>query len=273
MSSVPSRESVRRYYDSVTTRKLRDFVDGNARVERAWETIRSRAPLEPQRTLEIGCGVGQLSWQMRRHWPHSEVTALDISPRSIELARSLFGPERIEFVTGRLEEVDLAPTFDLITMVDVYEHIAQPDRAPLHAALGRLMSPTSRLVLTFPTPRFLRWLREHDPANIQPIDEAIEIQTIEALARDTRTSILLYAEQSVWHNGDYAHAVLGREPDLGHVPRKEPQSRRAMVARSLGDAGRVVASRILPWQRNDPRAQRLTLLRERLGYTYDDIAR
>jgi SAM-dependent methyltransferase len=199
------------YYDNHVLAKLRDFVDGNDRVERAFETIERWGVTKPKRILEIGCGIGHVCWRMSQRWPLAEVIGLDISPKSVEIARRLFGSSKLTFVEGPLVKGVLAGEFDLILLMDVYEHIAVGDRRALHEALRELRAADGRIVLSVPTPRHLAWLRQHHPDQIQPVDEDIGVEALLDLGRDTGTRILLYQEVGVWHQGDYAHAVLGNQ--------------------------------------------------------------
>ncbi len=65
-------------------------------------------------------------------------------------------------------------------------------------------------MLSFPTPRYLAYLRKYVPGGIQPVDEDINVQVIARLAKDTVTEALIYKEVNIWHVGDYGHAVLAR---------------------------------------------------------------
>jgi SAM-dependent methyltransferase len=204
-----SKSEVEQYYDDHVINKLRGFVYANPRVERAWSTVRHWAPNAPKRILEVGCGIGNIAWEMARYWPESEVVGLDISPKSIEIARKMFGSERLSFHLGLLVPGELTGPFDLIVLMDVYEHIPVVDRPAVHAALRELIEKDGRIILSVPTPRHNAWLKENDPIKIQPVDEDIDPGVILALAKDTETEVLLYQEVGVWHEGDYAHVVLG----------------------------------------------------------------
>ena len=223
--TLASSEDVRSYYDAHVAGKLRGFVEGNARVEHAWETIEQRAGHAPARILEVGCGIGDLSWRMSRRWTESHVVGLDVSPRSLRVARKLFRDPRITFCEGPLVKGQLDGVFDLIVLVDVYEHIAHTDRPSLHEAINALLAPSGRIILTVPTPRHLAWLRIHQPREIQPVDEDITVDTISRLARDTGTEVLAYHEIGVWHEGDYAHAVLGSWAGWAGQPRATREAR------------------------------------------------
>ena len=243
-----SSETIQSYYDAHVSGKLRGFVEGNARVEWAWSTIAQHAGNLPARILEIGCGIGDLSWRFSRMWPQSHVVGVDVSRRSLKIARKLFNDPRITFREGPLVRGHLDGSFDLIVLVDVYEHIAAGDRRELHSAIADLLAENGRLILAFPTPRHLAWLRANTPDEIQPIDEDITFDVIAQLARDTRADVLVYKEIGVWHDGDYAHAVLGRwtgwdtKPQPAQGPRRRPPSplvpsRAARLARVVSRLG------------------------------------
>jgi len=250
-------ETARTFYDANVSGKLEGFVEGNLRVECAWKTIDKWAPTNPARILEIGCGIGDISWRMARKWTGSRVIGLDISPKSVEMARKLFGSSRLSFVEGHLGAETFTDKFDLIVLMDVYEHIAVVDRPGLHQVLKDLSSDEGRIVLSFPTPGHLAWLRQHHPDQIQPVDENISIETIAALANDTNTEVLLYQEVSVWYEGDYAHAVLLRrrkwDAAAVHMP----------TTGMIGKIRKLLVDRAEPLV--PPRPQRLTWVHQKLG--------
>jgi 2-polyprenyl-3-methyl-5-hydroxy-6-metoxy-1,4-benzoquinol methylase len=208
-SKIGPQEQVRNYYDERVSAKLRDFVEGNDRVEYAWRTIVGWAPEEPKNVLEIGCGTGAIAWRMSRLWPQSRVVGADISSHSLEVAEKLFASANLCFRQWPFPEYTPAEKFDLIVLMDVYEHVAERDRSTLHEKLRQLRIPGGRIVLSFPTPRHLRYLREHHPEQIQPVDEDVDLNTIFKLANDLGTNVIFYQDVGVWHEADYAHAVLG----------------------------------------------------------------
>ena len=113
---------------------------------------------------------------MSRKWTASQVVGLDISPKSIEIAKELFGLPRVSFVEGTLVTGALSGKFDLIVLMDVYEHVSIADRPGLHQVFKELCTDSARIVLSFPTPRCLAWLRQDHPDQIQPVDEDISIE-------------------------------------------------------------------------------------------------
>jgi 2-polyprenyl-3-methyl-5-hydroxy-6-metoxy-1,4-benzoquinol methylase len=218
---APARDAdqVRAFYDEHIVNKVADFVDGNPRVDAAWRTIQAWAPVSPRQVLDIGCGFGQMSWQMATRWPSARVTGADISPRSVALASRVFERSNLSYTTASLDALGAETAFDLITLIDVYEHIADEERAAFDVQIARLLATDGVVILTFPTPAYQRLLRHEQREKLQPIDEDIDASKIQALAAATGTRLVLYEEQSIWLSGDYAHAVLTRSAVGARVER------------------------------------------------------
>ncbi len=218
---APKLDTVQAYYDERVGGKLRDFTHANPRIEAAIKLIADWAPLYPRRILEIGCGIGATPWRMARAWPQAEVIGTDVSTSSIEIAKTCFQRSNLAYREGLIEQGELKGTFDLIVMMDVYEHIAAVDRKALHVALNSFLSEDSRLVLSFPTPSLQQHIREHFPQDLQPVEEDIDLAEIATLAKETATEVVYYRKTGIWRYGDYAHLVLARYRNLTNVKLRE----------------------------------------------------
>lgn len=249
------------FYDSQVERKLRDFIQGNERVENAWRTIRRCSPDRPRAILEVGCGIGQISDRLGRTNPGARVVAVDTNARSIDVARSLFDVPNVEYRCGRLEDITGSEAFDLVVIVDVYEHISCADRRSFHSALRTRLQPGGTVILTFPTPEFLAWLKENRPNEIQPVDEDIGLEDLAAFGHETGTYLSQYFLCSAWRAGDYAHAVFTNRP-----PALTPLQTGTMrkLTRRVTDVLPVGASG------QSTRRQRRRIVDERVGCTSSD---
>lgn len=215
MEEKINRENVVSYYDEHVQHKLNDYIKVNPRIEFGWKTIKDNTPANPLHILEVGCGMGNVSSRMHKHWPDAKITGIDISTLSIQIAQKLFADDQLTF-----RETILTPDtfsdeqFDLIIFMDVYEHIAVNDRPDVHAALHKLLKNKGRIILTVPTPHNLKWSLINKPETMQPVDEHISFEVIGQLAKDTATEVILYQLKNVWNVGDYAHIVLERNDDF-----------------------------------------------------------
>lgn len=100
---------------------------------------------QPCSILELGCGTGELTSLLLRHFPRSAVTAIDFSPKMIEATRvRVVELDRLELVFGDIEEQRYAQSFDLIVSNATIQWLATPQTTM--AALVGLLRPGGFMV-------------------------------------------------------------------------------------------------------------------------------
>jgi 2-polyprenyl-6-hydroxyphenyl methylase/3-demethylubiquinone-9 3-methyltransferase len=117
------------------------------RVDQHWQCDECRrTPLEGKTALDVGCGAGLLAEPLARLG--AKVTGLDAAPELIAVAREHAAGQglEIDYRAGELEELE--GLFDLITCMEVVEHVADP--AAFVKALARLLAPNGLLVMSTP---------------------------------------------------------------------------------------------------------------------------
>lgn len=121
----PRAVGTREYFDEVDQRRY--FVEPH--ILRFADFQRWQG----KRVLEIGCGIGTDTTRFAR--AGAQVTAVDLSTRSIEIARQrmeLYGvADRVQFFAGSAEDLSrVVPpeTFDLIYSFGVIHHTPHPER-------------------------------------------------------------------------------------------------------------------------------------------------
>ncbi|HUE79678.1 MAG TPA: bifunctional 2-polyprenyl-6-hydroxyphenol methylase/3-demethylubiquinol 3-O-methyltransferase UbiG [Sphingomicrobium sp.] len=122
------------------------------RINQHWSLDEhSRRPLIGKSALDVGCGAGLLAEPLARMG--AEVTAIDAAPELIAVAREHAAGQglTIDYRVAPVE--DTAGRFDLITALELIEHVAEP-RAFVEALAGRL-APGGLMILS--TPNATRW--------------------------------------------------------------------------------------------------------------------
>ena len=123
-------------------------------IDRHWQCDEhDRTPLTAKTALDVGCGAGLLAEPLARMG--AEVTGLDASSELIEAARAHAAGQGL-VIDYRAVELDrLDGRFDLITCMEVIEHVADP--AVFIMALATRLAPGGLLVLS--TPNATGWSR------------------------------------------------------------------------------------------------------------------
>src|SRR3954469_24743088 len=132
----------------VRLKYVRDMIDQHWQCDEC-----RRRPLEGKTALDVGCGAGLLAEPLARLG--AKVTGIDASEELIAVARdhaAAMGLD-IDYRAGDVEALE--GQFDLITCMEVIEHVADP--AAFVVAVARRLTPDGLLVMS--TPNATSWSR------------------------------------------------------------------------------------------------------------------
>jgi len=140
-----------RWYASLGP-KWRDAEDtpiallrAEARHRNPWiadQIVAAFGAARPVRVLDLGCGAGFLSNDLaaRGH----DVTGLDVEHANIEVARAGDTTRAVRYVIGDACKLPFADsTFDVVSAMDLLEHVETPERVIAEAA--RVLAPSGLL--------------------------------------------------------------------------------------------------------------------------------
>ena len=127
---------------------IRDMID------RHWDLDEhSRRPLEGKTALDVGCGAGLLAEPLARLG--AKVTGVDAAAELIEAARAHAAGQRLDIDYRAAAVEDVEGQFDLVTSLEVIEHVAEPQA--FVQALAKRLAPDGLLILS--TPNRTAWSR------------------------------------------------------------------------------------------------------------------
>ena len=114
----------------------------------------SNAVAAPGRVLDFGAGIGNSVPYVRKHLPGAELTCLDLSQRSLEVAEKRFGAQAhyVRFDGANIPFPN--DHFDIAYAMCVFHHIDHTDHAALLQELRRVVRPGGSL-----------FIFEHNPLN------------------------------------------------------------------------------------------------------------
>lgn len=209
-----------KFYNQFDSRLINDYVLGNKRVISAIKNLGQFIPANSKKILDIGCGIGWSSHEFAKSFPNSRVNAIDLSPVLVKTASMLFGEqENLTFHTYDLTQELPMDTYDAIIMIDVYEHIPKSDRFNFHTSIKKNLGSQGRLVLACPSKYHQAYLKENNLSGLQPIDEDVDFEIIQTIAKDIDGEIIFFEYQNIWRNYDYLYAVIELNPQYGTIDR------------------------------------------------------
>lgn len=227
-------KDVKEFYDDFLESKMLDYrVRGNPRIERAAERILDFIHPESN-VLDVGCGIGITAERIADVVENGHVWAFDISDRNIWYARETVNQQNVTFFVAdasqdksRIRE-ELTEVVDVVTLVDVIEHIPKNSHPDLFNFLNSIMSERAFVILTYPSPQYQRHLKESNPGELQIIDQVIELEELLEAVRPYGFSLKHYSLETIWMRNQYVHCVLetDRSLDASHPNISESLSER-----------------------------------------------
>ena len=222
-------EAISDYYDKFRkTRMSRYRILGNRRLALAARRA-SALICDGDVIADFGCGIGIVAEEMSRAGDRVQVVAVDISGANIDYAKRTVKRRNVEFHKVGLSEgcavlKEQHPNgYDVITLIDVIEHIETAERPGLLAQLTDISADDAYLLLTYPSPEYQRYLTEHQPDELQIIDNALERDVLLSEAAAAGWTLKSFQYVDVWMSNQYIHAIFQK----GDTPFDVKRIRRA----------------------------------------------
>lgn len=149
-----SKEEVRLYFDAqATIDKINDPFISTMYWQKRRDIIKLLPP-QAGRILDVGCGTGRFEEALLHYRNNSDISAIgiDMSSKSIEVAKSKQALENCEFLCGDAESLPFKDdSFDCCVLIEVIEHVS--DKESTLRELKRVLKPHGKLVITTPNKR------------------------------------------------------------------------------------------------------------------------
>ena len=151
--------------------------------------------LKPSRVLDAGSGPGVITFLLARRFPKAEVMGVDCDPGAVEASRRIAEDgrfEKVSFAAGNLLSLPVDERFDLVTCVDILEHIT--DDVAAVSSLSGAVRPGGTLLLHVPAlyRRYPLWSKKLNfdvPTHVRP---GYELEEIVAKVRATGLSVVSF---------------------------------------------------------------------------------
>ncbi len=207
---MTEKEEVKQFYDKFVGHQLE--VSFNERHLLLFRELRQLGLSAYSSILELGCGIGVMTSLIAGQARHGFVEAMDISPVSVaEAIKRLKRQHNVHFVVADLLHFESSRTdFDLITLLDVLEHIPEEDHADLFMKISKLMHGQSALFISIPTPASIAYEKLHYPGNVQVIDQELSVDLLISRAYQAGMELDFFRTVGIWAANDY-HLLVFRK--------------------------------------------------------------
>jgi 2-polyprenyl-3-methyl-5-hydroxy-6-metoxy-1,4-benzoquinol methylase len=108
------------------------------------EHLDAHAP-DAERILDVGCGVGQLAWELARRRPGCEIIGCDASADMLARAERDYTAPNLRYLHGSVEAVERGTGFDAIVCTHAFPYF--PDKPASMMAMAERLRPGGRLLI------------------------------------------------------------------------------------------------------------------------------
>jgi cyclopropane fatty-acyl-phospholipid synthase-like methyltransferase len=165
--------------------------------------------------LEIGCGIGTLTYLLTRKVKAGRIEATDLSPKSIEYVKKHLAPPNLFLYAGDILQLEpQQKPFDFVLLFDVIEHIPVEKHSALFAKVSGWMKDVSYLLINIPNPGYILYDQKNNPSALQEVDQPIYSDHLATTLSKAGLDIVQFETYSVWAKNDYQFIVVKKRTEF-----------------------------------------------------------
>lgn len=160
-------------YDSIPPGYYDEVFDRRRGIQSKWHHVkfegvrRAMQRVGGNSVLDIGCGPGTFAAILQDY----DYTGVDLAAPQVEYATRKYGDARHQFIHASSTTLPVDDgQFDLVTSVEVIEHITAEQGAQMLSEAFRVLRPGGHMVITTPNYRSFWPVLEHLVSRLSPMD-------------------------------------------------------------------------------------------------------
>jgi trans-aconitate 2-methyltransferase len=205
----------------VDNKKIIDFYDEyvdqqqdvgiNERIYEMFRRMKEHGLNSNSKVLELGCGIGTLTYLISKVVKGGQIESVDISRGSVEFAKKRLMQKNLTLVAH--DVVDYRPQMkqpDIITLFDVIEHIPMERHDELFRNLSSMVGENSVILINIPSPAAIQYDIENNPEALQVVDQPLPIDFIVNNIVKNNLNLVSFENHSIWSEHDYQFFVISK---------------------------------------------------------------
>lgn len=181
----------------------------NERIYELFNRMKKYGLNSSSNVLELGCGIGTLTFLLSKTVSSGKIESVDISTQSVEFAKKRLTNSNLTLTAH--DVVNYQPKLkdiDLITLFDVIEHIPMERHNELFANLGKMVSDKTFILINIPSPAAIQFDIENAPDILQVVDQPLPTDFIVNNIVSNGLELLSFENHSIWAEYDYQFFVI-----------------------------------------------------------------
>ena len=199
------------FYDEYVQRQIK--TGANERLISLYKRLLNGGLNADSRVLELGCGVGIFTKLLAKKVKNGIIEAVDLSEKSVAVAKNEL-KERNNIHFDVADVVKYQPKnsdFDMITLMDVIEHIPLEHHAELFANLAKIATEKTNILINIPNPQYIGYVRINHPESLQVIDQEVELFTLIQHLEKNGLELAYFEKYGIWEQDDYHFMVIRKK--------------------------------------------------------------
>lgn len=199
------------FYDEYVQRQIK--TGANERLISLYKRLLNGGLNADSRVLELGCGVGIFTKLLAKKVKNGIIEAVDLSEKSVAVAKNeLKDRNNIHFdVADVVKYQPKNSDFDMITLMDVIEHIPLEHHAELFANLAKIATEKTNILINIPNPQYIGYVRINHPESLQVIDQEVELFTLMQHLEKNGLELAYFEKYGIWEQDDYHFMVIRKK--------------------------------------------------------------
>ena len=199
------------FYDEYVQRQIK--TGANERLISLYKRLLNGGLNADSKVLELGCGVGIFTKLLAKKVKNGIIEAVDLSEKSVAVAKNeLKDRNNIHFdVADVVKYQPKNSDFDMITLMDVIEHIPLEHHAELFANLAKIATEKTNIIINIPNPQYIGYARINHPESLQVIDQEVELFTLMQHLEESGLELKYFEKYGIWEQDDYHFMVIRKK--------------------------------------------------------------
>ena len=204
------------FYDDFIEEQAKSGI--NDRIYSLYKRMLKLGMKPDSNVLELGSGIGTLTYLLAGYITRGNIEAVDISPASIQFSSKRIKKKNIRFVTGNIvNHISEIKNIDFVTLYDVIEHIPYEEHNELFKNLYTICNEKTRILINIPNPDYIEYDMKNNPGELQIIDQPISLKFILENVEKNGLHLDFFETYSIWVENDYQFLILSKKKTFEEV--------------------------------------------------------